>query len=71
MEETLDRPKRRWGGVYRKMSVQVRLLNLACLLFIVAQDVFREHPWNSAIQIVACLLFIAAQWIGLQERRGT
>ena len=29
--------KRRFGGIYRTMSVEVRLLYVACLCFIVAQ----------------------------------
>lgn len=69
MEETLAGPKRRWGGVYRGMSVQVRLLHVACLCFIVAQVVVKDRPFSEGFQLVALLAFIAAQWIGLRERR--
>gem|GEM_PF-7130863 len=70
MEETMVEPKRRWGGKYRSMSVEVRLLYVACLCFIVAQYVVNEHPWNSGFRIVALLALIAAQFIGFRTQRA-
>lgn len=70
MSEAMVARKRRFGGVYRKMSAEVRLLHVACLCFIVAQFVVTDHPWDSGFRIVAALAFIAAQWIGLRARRA-
>jgi len=61
--------KRRFGGIYRTMSVEVRLLYVACLCFIVAQYVVNDHPWNSGFRIVALLAMISAQWIGFRTRK--
>jgi hypothetical protein len=61
--------KRRFGGIYRTMSVEVRLLYVACLCFIVAQYVVNDHPWNSGFRIVALLAMISAQWIGIRTRK--
>ena len=69
MEGTMVESKRRWGGSYRKMSAEVRLLYVACLCFIVAQYVVNDHPWNSGFRIVALLVMIAAQFIGFQTRK--
>lgn len=62
--------KRKLGGSYRKMSVEVRLLHVACLCFIVAQFVATDHPWSSGFRLVAVLAFIAAQWIGFRTRKA-
>jgi hypothetical protein len=62
--------RRRWGGAYRRMSAEVRLLYAACLCFIVAQYVVNDRPWNSGFRIVALLAMIAAQWIGIRARKG-
>lgn len=69
MEETMVVSKRRWGGRYWLMSVEVRLLYVSCLCFIVAQYVVNEHPWNSGFRIVALLALIAAQFIGFRTRK--
>ena len=61
--------KRRFGGIYRTMSVEVRLLYVACICFIVAQYVVNDHPWNSGFRIVALLAMISAQWIGIRTRK--
>ncbi len=68
MEDTL-RTKWTLGGAYRKKSVEVRLLYVACLCFIVAQYVVNEHPWNSGFRIVALLAMISAQFIGFRTRK--
>jgi hypothetical protein len=70
MDGTMVVTKRRWGGTYRKMSVEVRLLHVACLCFIVAQYVVDERPWNQGFRMVAVLAFVAAQWIGLRTRKA-
>lgn len=69
MDETLVERKWRFGGAYRKMSAEVRLLYVACLCFIVAQDVVNDHPWNSGFRIVALLAMISAQLIGMRTRK--
>ena len=69
MDETLVESKWRFGGAYRKMSAEVRLLYVACLCFIIAQYVVNDHPWNSGFRIVALLGMIAAQFIGFQTRK--
>jgi hypothetical protein len=69
MEEMVFGTKRRFGGAYRKMSSEVRLLYVACLCFIVAQYVVNDHPWNSGFRIVALLAMIAAQLIGFRTRK--
>jgi hypothetical protein len=70
MEGTMVESKRRWGGSYRKMSAEVRLLYVACLCFIVAQYVVNDHPWNSGFRIAALLAMITAQWIGFRTRKA-
>jgi hypothetical protein len=70
MEETLVERKWRFGGAYRKMSAEIRLLYVSCLCFIVAQYVVNDHPWNNGFRIVALLAMIAAQLIGIRKRRG-
>ena len=70
MDEVMVERKWRFGGAYRKMSAEVRLLYVACLCFIVAQYVVNDHPWNSGFRIVALLALIAAQWIGFQTRKA-
>jgi hypothetical protein len=70
MDETLVESKRRFGGAYRKMSVEVRLLYVACLCFIIAQYVVNDHPWNSGFRMAALVAMVAAQMIGLRTRRG-
>ena len=70
MDGTMAEPKRRWGGKYRSMSVEVRLLYVACLCFITAQYVVNDHPWNSGFRIVALLAMIAAQFIGFRMRKA-
>ncbi|MBW4039919.1 MAG: hypothetical protein HIU91_13815 [Acidobacteria bacterium] len=59
-----------------KMSVEVRLLTVACLCFIAAGWMVDEHPLDHAFasiaavfRIVALLAFIAGQWVGLRTRR--
>ena len=69
MDEALVERKWRFGGTYRWMSAEVRLLYASCLCFIVAQYVVNDHPWNSGFRIVALLAMIAAQLIGLRVRR--
>ncbi len=69
MDETLVERKWRFGGAYRKMSAEVRLLYVACLCFIVAQYVVNDHPWNSGFRIVALLAMISAQLIGMRTRK--
>jgi hypothetical protein len=76
MEETMVETKRRWGGQYRKMSVEVRLLHVACLCFI-AQYVVSANPLDhgfrmlgQGFQIAALLTFIAAQVIGCRTRKA-
>ena len=71
MEEMLVETERGFGRVYRTMSAEVRMLYVACLCFIVAQYVVKDHPWNSGFRIVALLAVIAAQVIGLRARRKT
>jgi hypothetical protein len=68
MDETMV-AKLKFGGAYRKMSVEVRLLYVACLCFIVAQYVVNDHPWNSGFRIVALLAMISAQLIGVRTRK--
>jgi hypothetical protein len=70
MGDTMVETKRRFGGAYRKMSAEVRLLYVSCLCFIVAQYVVNDHQWNSGFRIVALLAMIAAQWIGFRTRKG-
>jgi hypothetical protein len=70
MDGAMVETKRRWGGSYRSMSVEVRLLYVACLCFIVAQSVVNDRPWNSGFRIVALLAMIAAQLIGVRVRRA-
>jgi hypothetical protein len=69
MEDTMVASRRRFGGAYRRMSAEVRLLYVACLCFIVAQYVVNDHPWNSGFRIVALLAMIAAQFIGFRTRK--
>lgn len=69
MDGSLVRPKRRWGGTYRGMSVEVRLLYVSCLCFMVAQYVVNERPWDAGFRIVALLALIVAQLVGLRTRR--
>jgi len=68
MSEGVVERKRKFGGAYRKMSAEVRLLYVSCLCFIVAQYVVNDHPWNSGFRIVALLALIAAQWVGFRTR---
>ena len=68
MDDTMV-AKRRFGGAYRTMSAEVRLLYVACLCFIVAQYVVNDRPWNSGFRIVALVSLIAAQWIGFRMRK--
>jgi hypothetical protein len=70
MEEMVVERKWRFGGAYREMSAEVRLLYVACLCFIIAQYVINDHPWNSGFRMVAMLAMIAAQWIGFRMRKG-
>jgi hypothetical protein len=70
MEQTLVERKSRFGGAYRKMSAEVRLLYVSCLCFVVAQYVVNDHPWNSGFRIVALLAMISAQLIGMRMRKG-
>jgi hypothetical protein len=70
MEDTMVASRRRFGGAYRRMSAEVRLLYVACLCFIVAQYVVNDRPWNSGFRIVALLAMIAAQFIGFRTRKG-
>jgi hypothetical protein len=70
MDETLVESKWRFGGAYRKMSAEVRLLYVSCLCFIVAQYVVNDHPWNSGFRIAALLAMISAQLIGMRMRKG-
>ena len=69
MDETLVSKKWRFGGAYRKKSVEVRLLYVSCLCFIVAQYVVNDHPWNSGFRIMALVAMIAAQFIGFRTRK--
>ncbi len=69
MDEMLVERKWRFGGAYRRMSREVRLLYVSCLCFIVAQYVIDDHPWNSGFRIVALLSMIAAQLIGIRARK--
>jgi hypothetical protein len=69
MEDTMVASRRRFGGAYRRMSAEVRLLYVACLCFIVAQYVVNDRPWNSGFRIVALLAMIAAQFIGFRTRK--
>jgi len=62
--------KWKFGGAYRKKSLEVRLLYVACLCFIVAQYVVNDHPWNSGFRIVALVALIAAQFIGFRTRKA-
>jgi hypothetical protein len=68
MEDALM-TKWKLDGAYRKKSVEVRLLYVACLCFIVAQYVVNDHPWNSGFRMVALLAMISAQWIGFRTRK--
>jgi hypothetical protein len=70
MEDTMVASRRRFGGAYRRMNAEVRLLYVACLCFIVAQYVVNDRPWNSGFRIVALLAMIAAQFIGFRTRKG-
>jgi len=70
MDEALVERKWRFGGVYRRMSAEARLLYVACLCFIVAQYVVDDRPWNSGFRIVALLAMISAQLIGVRRRRS-
>ena len=70
MDEALVERKWRFGGAYRRMSAEVRLLYVACLCFIVAQYVVDDRPWNSGFRIVALLAMISAQLIGVRRRRS-
>jgi hypothetical protein len=69
MEDTMVASRRRFGGAYRRMSAEVRLLYVACLCFIVAQYVVNDRPWNSGFRIVALLALVAAQLIGFRTRK--
>jgi hypothetical protein len=60
----------------KKMSVEVRLLSVACLCFIAAQWMVEEHPLDQGFRnlsfgfrIAALLAFIAGQMVGLRSRR--
>jgi hypothetical protein len=70
MDETLVETKWGFGGSYRKLNAEVRLLYVACLCFIIAQYVVNDHPWNSGFRIVALLAMISAQLISVRTRRG-
>lgn len=70
MEEAMVASKRRFDGVHRKMSAEVRLLYAACYLFLMAQYVVNDHPWNSGFRMVGLLALIAAMWIGARARRA-
>ena len=70
MSEAMVERKTERNGRMAKMSVEVRLLSVACLCFIVAQYVVTDHPWNSGFRMVALLAFIAGQLIGLRARRA-
>ncbi len=69
MDEMLVERKWRFGGAYRRMSSEVRLLYVSCLCFVVAQYVIDDHPWNSGFRVVALLSMIAAQLIGIRARK--
>jgi hypothetical protein len=77
MEETMVEAKTGRKVRMAKMSIEVRLLNIACLCFITAQYVVRAHPsdhgfWmlGQGFRIAALLTFIAAQVIGLRTRKA-
>jgi hypothetical protein len=70
MDETLVERKWRFGGAYRRMSSEVRLLYVACLCFIVAQYVVTDHPWNGGFRIMALLAMISAQLIGVRTQKA-
>ena len=70
MDETLHGTRRRWGGLRRGMSVEVRLLYAACWCFIMAQYVVNERPWDVGFRMVATLALTAAIWMGARERRA-
>jgi hypothetical protein len=70
MEQMMVESKWRWGGLYRSMSVEVRLLHVACLCFIAAQYVVNDRAWNEGFRIVALLAFIAAELIGCRMRKA-
>lgn len=60
-----------------KMSVEVRLLSVACLFFMTANWMVEEHPLDhgfgtiaAAFRIAALLAFIAGQWIGFRTRKA-
>ncbi len=69
MEDAMVGTKRKFGGAYRRMSGEVRLLYVSCLCFIVEQYVVNDRPWNVGFRMVALLALIAAQWIGFRTRK--
>jgi hypothetical protein len=63
--------KRNWGG--DAMTVEVRLLYASALLFITAQNVITDHPWNQGFRIAALLALIGALFTrkaGWRKRRS-
>ncbi len=70
MDDGMVERKWKFGGAYRRMSAEVRLLYVACLCFMMAQYVVNERPWNVGFRMVAVLAFLAAEWIGLRSRRA-
>ena len=77
MSEAMVERKTEGRGPVAKMSVEVRLLSVACLCFITAHWMVEEHSLDhgfrtmaEVFRIVALLAFIAGQWIGLRARRS-
>jgi uncharacterized protein involved in response to NO len=52
--------RRNWRRA--EMTVEVRLLYVSALLFIVAQSVVTEHPWDQGFRIAALLALIGAMF---------
>ena len=70
MEDVKVGSKRSLGGVYRKSRAEVRLLTVACLCFIVAQSVVKDHAWSSGFRIAGLLAVIAVIFLSLPVLRS-
>ena len=58
-------------GIERKWSIELRLAYAAVLLFIVAQRVVNERPWDHIFRIAGTLAFVVSMFLALhKQRRG-
>jgi hypothetical protein len=52
----------------RKMSYELRLAYICIFLFIAAQYVVNEHPWDQAFRIAGLLAFIGSMLLSGRRR---